>query len=229
MTTNGTQPDFQWSDFFVGHGLAYGFLSRVFYEVPDAELVARLVEDDLLADWPVESGQADVQSGLRLMRDFCRGWNDEHLKAIKRDFQRLFIGPDRLPAPPWESVYRTADRLIFEEQTLQVRQEYARMGFSAPTQYNEPEDHFGLELLFLVHLSGLGIAALEQNSTEGMDYVLEGMRRFLADHVMVWSPAFLADVIEHAQTDYYRGAALLARGTLAETAAVLEVPLETKK
>jgi putative dimethyl sulfoxide reductase chaperone len=228
LTTNGTQPGMQWSDFFVGHGLAYGFLSRVFYEVPDAELVRSLVSDDLLADWPIEGTQPDMQSGLTLMRDFCRGWNDEHLNSIKRDFQRLFIGPDRLPSPPWESVYRTPDRLMFEAHTLQVRQEYARMGFSAPTKTNEPEDHFGLELLFLVHMCGLGIAALEQNSAESLDFVLDGMQRFFSDHLNAWTPRFLNDVTQSAQTDYYRGAALLAGGCLAETAAILGVPVETK-
>lgn len=228
MTTNGTQPGIQWSDFFVGHGLAYGFLARVFYEVPDAELVRSLVEDDLLADWPIESRQENLQSGLNLMRDFCRGWNDEHLSVIKRDFQRLFIGPDRLPAPPWESVYRSPEQLMFEEQTIQVRQAYARMGFSAPTQYNEPEDHFGLEMMFLVHLCGLGIAALEQDSSESLDYVLDAMRSFFSEHLLAWTPRFLNDVAQSAQTDYYRGAALLASGSLAETATALGVPVESQ-
>ncbi|MFW5771884.1 MAG: TorD/DmsD family molecular chaperone [Phototrophicaceae bacterium] len=227
MTTN-SMSESQWSEFFVGHGLAYGFLSRVFYEVPDADLVQALVSDDLLADWPIDSRQENLQSGLNLMRDFCRGWNDDHLTAIKRDFQRLFIGPDRLPTPPWESVYRSPDRLMFEEQTLQVRQAYARMGFAAPTRYNEPEDHFGLELMFLVHLCGLGIAALEQNSAESLDYVLNNMRAFFTEHLNAWSPRFLGDVVQSAQTDYYRGAALLASGSLAETAAILGVSVETK-
>ncbi|MEI3231097.1 MAG: molecular chaperone TorD family protein, partial [Gordonibacter pamelaeae] len=44
------------------------------------------------------------------------------LGQLRSVYTKLFIGPAKLPAPPWESVYATGGRpLLFQESTLAVR------------------------------------------------------------------------------------------------------------
>jgi TorA maturation chaperone TorD len=43
----------------------------------------------------------------------------------------------------------------------------------------------------------------------------------MAEHLLKWAPDCLQRVIEHANTDYYRGVAYLTLGCLSETVKVL--------
>jgi putative dimethyl sulfoxide reductase chaperone len=215
--------DENWSTFFVATGLAYSFLSKVFYEDPASDFIGNIVAEDLLAEWPLESNHPDVLTGLHLMRDYLLSWNESQTQELQKDYNQLFIGPNSLPAPPWESVYRSPDRLMFEKYTLEVRQQYARLGLDIPKKMNEPDDHFGLEMYFIVHACGLGIAALEQGIEEQLNFIVSAMQDFFTKHLTQWTPAFLTDVVNNATTDYYRGAAYLASGCLTETALTLGV------
>lgn len=205
------QPDFQeWQATLTAYQLAYGFLSKALYEPPRAEFVRQLFADDLFADWPLSAADQDTQTGLQLLRACGADWNPD---ALRDDYAALFVGPPLL-AYPWESVYRSEEGIIFDEVTLQVREAYRHFGLQVPRAKREPDDHIGLEMAFMVHLCGLGIAACEQEDMAALDETLGAQRSFLADHLLCWATACLGLVIQHARTDYYRGIAHLAVGTL---------------
>ncbi len=211
-------------EMLIAHELAYGFLSKAFYEPPNKALLDILVADELFDAWPLETNQSEVETGLALLRGFCASWCGD-LEAVQHDYHNLFVGPGKLLAPPWESVYRSPDHLLFDNHTLQVRHEYRRFGMPIPHLYSEPEDHLGLELRFVAHLSQLGLAALDQNRPEVLDAVTGEISSFLNEHLLSWAPYCLNLVIEKATSDYYRGCAHLTLGCLAHTNEV--VRLET--
>lgn len=95
---------------------------------------------------------------------------------------------------------------MFDWPPLEVREAYRSMGLAA-ARSNEPDDHIGLELLFM--------ALLIQREAEGNVAARQARQQFLAEHLSQWAPAFCADVAAHAQTPFYRGVALLTRGLLA--------------
>lgn len=70
---------------------------------------------DLFATPPLQlSGPA--LAGWNLMHDYIQKHCGEEFAAdheLTGDYYRLFVGPDTVLAPPWESVYRHEDRLIF--------------------------------------------------------------------------------------------------------------------
>lgn len=211
----------------VAHQLAYSFLSKAYYELPEAEFINLLAEQRLFDEWLLGSDDESTKVGLELLKSFCEQWDDTQLVALNTDYTRLFIGPGAMFAPPWESVYRSAEHLIFDKQTLQVRQRYQAYGMPIPKLHVEPEDHFGLELRFVAYLCNLGINALEQNRGDQLLQIEAEVQSFLRDHVLQWSEALLSRVIEKAQTDYYRGIAYLTRGCLAQTSRAFgKQPLE---
>jgi TorA maturation chaperone TorD len=210
-----------WKATLTAHGLAYGFLSKVFYERPASAFINHLATEDLFVDWPLSAGDEETQAGLHLLKDFCAGWAEAGLPDLNWDYNCLFAGPGHLLAPPWESVYLSKEHLVFEAQTLEVRQTYRRFGLQAPKLHKEPDDHLGLELAFMVHLCSLGLAAIENGQPEMFQETLQAQREFMAEHLLKWAPDCLQRVIEHANTDYYRGVAYLTLGCLSETVKVL--------
>lgn len=207
----------------IAHQLAYTFLSKVFYEPPNRELIDTLAADNLFDAFPLETGQPEAETGLALLRDFCASWSADDLEALQHDYRRLFVGPGHLLAAPWESVYRGSDRLLFDTQTLLVRHEYQRFGMPIPNFHNEPEDHLGLEFRFIAHLCDLALGASERNQPQFIDAAIIEIQQFLRQHLLQWAPECLNLVIENARTDYYQGCSRLALGCLRYTTQIMQV------
>lgn len=223
MENNNHNPLSSKADQLTAYILAFGFLHKVFYESPTQAFVTVLVNGALFADWPIETSDEQSQTGLALLQTFTTNWQDNQLAELQRDFARLFVGPDRLLAPPWESVYLSREHLLFEEQTMAVRSFYGRFNLRAPHLNNEPDDHIGLEFAFLAHLCSLGLTAVNQNDTDALAEVLQAQRDFLDQHLLRWTPQFCQKVITRAETPFFRGVAHLALGSLQSTAQMLEI------
>jgi TorA maturation chaperone TorD len=161
-----------------------------------------------------------VSQGSILLQNWQREYVQDNSgalhAALSDDYNRLFIGPGKVLAPPWESVYKTKDRLIFQEHTLEVRKWYSRFGLESETIYREPDDHIGLELIFIAHLASLGLHATENQDNEPLKDLISAQRQFLQEHPMSWANLWCADVLEFGRTDFYRGVALLVDGVLGE-------------
>ncbi len=210
-------------DMLVGHYLAYQFLSKVFYEAPAEDFINSLVSNQLFDDWPLDSEEAEIQTGLALLCDFSQSWNGEKFTALAKEYARLFIGPGHIPVPLWESVYRSPEHLLFDKETLQVRQDYQRFGMGVPRLNVEPDDQLGLELRFVAYLARLGLAAIEQAKPDKLNAILVGMRSFLDEHLLLWANDCLHDVIRYTDSPYYAGVAHLTLGCLAHTNVLLQL------
>lgn len=216
-----------WERELTAYALAYGFLSRVLYAEPDEALLADLSDAELGETWPVEGDDPAIGTGLELLRRQLATLESTSLVDLRVDHCRLFVGPGRVRAAPWESVYRSKEHLIFEAQTLEVREAYRRFGLQAPHLGREPDDHLGLELAFMLHLCVLGIDAIGRQDPAALEEVLAAQRDFLDEHLLRWAPECLELVSRHARTDLYRAAGELALGTLRQAARTLGVDAGT--
>jgi TorA maturation chaperone TorD len=205
---------------------AYRFLTAVFHEPPTLAFLTSFAAENWIDEWPLNPARKETQIGLRLMGEFCAAWNESRLPDLESDFNRLFVGPGQPLAPPWESYYLSRDHLLFQEQTLAVRQAYRRFGLEAPHLHSEPDDSLSLELSFMAELCARCSAASDTGPGRGPGEIIEAQRQFLASHLLRWAPQCLRQVIESARLDYYRAGAFLGLGCLLETAAVIgtEVP-----
>ncbi|MCA9957681.1 MAG: molecular chaperone TorD family protein, partial [Anaerolineales bacterium] len=145
------------------------------------------------------------------------------------DYTNLFTGMRKLPVSPWESVYFNDERLVFQAQTMDVRAWYRRYGLEVRQLHQEPDDHIGLELMFVAHLAQLALAALEANNEPEFEQALTAQRGFLSKHLLLWSLLWCEQMLEYAQTDFYRGLTLIIRGALAELSRILELSLPEGK
>lgn len=187
---------------------AYTFTSRLLLEPPDLALLDRIGHPGLPDEWPMRDDAS--RQGMRLLIAGIA----EGPVPLARDHQALFVGPGPLLAPPYESVYLSREHLLFEEQTLQVREAYRAFGLVAPALNREPDDHIGLELHFLAEVCLRSLDALDAGDDDRLDATLAAHQAFLTDHLLVWGPDCLGRIREHATTDYFRGVALLTSGLL---------------
>lgn len=103
---------------------------------------------------------------------------------VEYDFNRLFVGPAAIPAPPYASAY-AEEPLLMGKQTLEVRDAYRALGLAVPDQNATPDDHLAFEL---DAVAALGVAG---------DESVEPLRTwFISDHMSGWIPLFAEAVRE---------------------------------
>jgi putative dimethyl sulfoxide reductase chaperone len=224
MTVERIHGRTDWPTLLTAETLLMGLLGKILYTYPDRGWLEPLVEPGFFAESPLPSEQPLFRQGLALLHEWNESQNGrlapDVLDDLRTDYTRLFIGPGKVLAAPWESVHFSEERLTFQQETLQVRDWYRRFGLEAVNLYHEPDDHIGLEVAFLAHLATLALSALEADR-ERFGMLLAAQRDFLRQHPLRWVAAWQEQVTNHAQTDFYRGAACLVRGALLELEALL--------
>jgi TorA maturation chaperone TorD len=183
----------------------YRILGGLLEECPSLELLETLAEDPALEELAGHFGRQLGEGLLALRADLRRG--PDARAAVRRDYTALFIGPRKKLAPPWESVYRSPDRLVMQEPEREVVRAYAseRVGFEGMGG-RRPADHIALELQFVAILLDRSVRSRSARAS---------LRRFLDQHLLPWVPALAADVKRHAKTDFFRGLAEVLEGLCA--------------
>jgi TorA maturation chaperone TorD len=212
MERQGTEQEIL-EEWLKGREIIYRLLARLYREGPGQDIIKPLLTEDTLAQLAQGEANEESRKGCRMMDEELKA--QENLEAyeakLRQDYTRLFIGPGEIKAPPWESVYRSRERLLFGEETLAVRKFYQSFGVSIKNLYREPDDHLSLELEFMSWLCG---KALEELPGGEWKRYLEGQEKFLREHLLEWVPAFTKDMENNAETAFFRGLASFTRGFL---------------
>lgn len=190
----------------------YCSLACLYRQEPDREVLAAISEqhqltclfEDVNSMLPVA---AELEADIAAYTLEIGAYQEQ----LRDDYNRLFVGPGPLLAPPWESVYRSKERLLFGEHTLAVRAFYHSYGLKAVKQEQEPEDHIALELEFAGWLCQ---QAADAPSPEDARGYIDGHREFLVKHLLEWIPAFCEAVCEGSSTVFYHRLAVLTQAWL---------------
>lgn len=184
-------------------------LGALFGFAPDSEqaapLVSALTTSDWYQDWPY------AHESLATLAQTFKTPSDEPLTEA---WQRLFIGPYALPAPPWGSVWLDRESVLFGESTLALRQWMRENAIAFDMQQNEPEDHIGTLLMLAAWLA-----------ENGRDTQCD---QLLAWHLLPWSHRFLSVFIDNAGHPFYEALGKLAQLTLADWQSTLLIPVAEK-
>lgn len=220
------------AEWFTGEALLFGLLGKLLYAVPEYDWYRRLVAEDVFGELPLAAEQPDIAAARQRLRAWRASLNGElsedAFDALRADYNRLFFGPGQIEAPLWESVHFNEERLLFQEQTAQVRRWYERYGLAPVSTAREPEDHLGLELAFIAQLAAQGLQALDSQPPAAVAELLAAQRQFLAEHPLQWVPTWYGLVDRQARTEFWRAIAQLTLGALRAVADQLdrERPLE---
>jgi DMSO reductase family type II enzyme chaperone len=124
---------------------------------------------------------------------------EQALRTLEIEYNRLFVGPGRPQAPPYESVYRDPRGLVMGPTARDVERRYAEAGLALAPDYHDLPDHVAMELGFMAYLT------MQEAEAQGKDVRvwLEKERTFLRDHLIVWLPRFCQRVREKSQHPFY--------------------------
>lgn len=196
---------------------AYDLLRRTFLEEPSPAYLEMVSQPGLIEDFPFSGESEKIFEGNRLVAAYLKKDDAAGQDAYDRlhwDYTRMFVGPYKLPAPPWESAYLNEQRLLFQKETLQVRYAYLKYGFRPRHFRQEADDHLGLELDFMFQLAKMALEKLKAGDLFGLSELVNDSRAFLEAHLLKWVPDLTRDVVENADTDFYKGMAKILHGYL---------------
>ncbi len=123
------------------------------------------------------------------------------LEPLRVDHAKLFVGPYKLLAPPYGSVY-LEDGKLMGDSTMQVKNLYSEEGLDFILK--ETPDHVAVELEFMYFLINKTLETQDQSGPTEECCYQQKQRSFFAGHLGQWLPIFAAKVEENAQTDFYR-------------------------
>lgn len=201
---------------------AFSVLGRFHRSAPDEQTLLTFWE--LLEEWPLSDTDA-AAAGLAAL-ELARS-SGETSEQIRSDHAYLYGHTAVAKVAPYESVHRGLEGLVFDEQTLEVREAYRSLQLQAPRLNKEPDDHIGLELDFIAQTSLKALDALDADSPDEAERYVRIGAAFLREHLQQWAPEMLTRMAEEARTQFMRGIGLLSLGAL-ETYARLVAPLHER-
>lgn len=131
---------------------------------------------------------------------------------VSVEFTKLFVGPPRPAAAPWETFYRgggdrqDGPKVGFGEATFEMRQQLRDAGLELSNENNQYADHMGIELLFA--------SIYADRASKGDEASAESLKSFVAAHPLKWIGAFRAAVDAAAPGGYYSRIVALAEALL---------------
>lgn len=149
-----------------------------------------------------EAGKALISSAGRYC-DIVEQIVIEDRDRLEFEYNRLFVGPGRLIAPPYESVYRTSDHLVMGETTLDAKKAYREIGLYARNAGREPEDHIAIELEYLEEIQKKCLVSLELADNVEVVRMVRLERDFLENHLMRWVPEFCQRITEGTRLNLF--------------------------
>lgn len=116
------------------------------------------------------------------------------LADLKGEYTRLFLGPEDYIAAPWESVYTTKERALFQESTLDVRTWFRRFGYVAGGYPNHPDDHISLMMDFLARTTQMAAEELARGEIKACTAILADQADFEKAHLLNWLYKYAKDM-----------------------------------
>jgi TorA maturation chaperone TorD len=141
--------------------------------------------------------------------DWCgeKTFKADHIKELMVDHARLFVGPFTLLAPPYGSVYLDTERRIMGDSTMAVADRYREAGLEMARDFKDVPDHVTVELEFMHFLISRAIEAATNNKFEAIRTYFQKQRSFLEYHLCAWITEFTKNIVNHAQSAFYKSLA----------------------
>lgn len=155
---------------------------------------------ELLANFLNQRYQDKLAQGVRKLENI----GQEDLEASYYEYHRLFIGPGKLQAPPFESSYRNPEGLVMQKETLAVRRFYHQAGLAVREQGRYPDDHLAFELEFICYLLSRLLRFYQEKGFWEETYQ-QWYLDFYQRHLGQWIFSHCQDVLAHSSTPIIQG------------------------
>jgi TorA maturation chaperone TorD len=128
------------------------------------------------------------------------------LLSLRIDFTRLFVGPFKLLAPPYGSVYLEHNKFM-GDSTIDVGKFYENEDLDIVIK--DAPDHITMELEFMHYLVVKQNQATNEENLQNIQLYQQKQKTFLFSHLARWVPKFTENIQKYAQTEFYKKLAQL--------------------
>ncbi len=125
----------------------------------------------------------------------------EDFTDLAVEYTRLFRGPVKAEAYPYESMY--IDGEIMGESTLDVVKRYSKAGVAVSKDFKDLPDHISAQLEFMSYLCTRELQVQEKGDFDEALRLKLMRQSFLKDHLAMWVPDFADSIIKNAKSPFY--------------------------
>lgn len=206
----------------------YDWLRHMFLKEPSMEIIEELIKMAKNYEYIEETSiETDLIIYFKSLKDKDLEYLNTELKA---EFARLFLGQNKLLAPPFESVYRSPRKRLLGEETMEVRKLYKEMGMEVLDFGSLPDDHIGLELEYMYYLSFKVLDLIEdEGEIKDIINLLEKQQKFIKEHLTMWVPEFCKDIKENTNLLFFKEIAKFTEKFIFEEKDIINITLESLK
>lgn len=175
----------------VSRAYLYTTFHKLFGGVPNEALLDELlgnVAASVVSEYAEDNSTFEGLAGF--LTSLAADNREELLDRAKDEYMRLFVGPARLPALPWESPYRTNEPSTFQESTLQVRAAYQLRGLQPKRLLRVPDDHVSLLCAFMAERAQYALTLFRQGDGQALLAELRAQHAFVYAHLASWLPEY---------------------------------------
>ena len=184
---------------------SYRILADCYYR-PDDELLKTLESFD---------PEAFEESLLIVVRSAPRA---DDIERHIVDYSKLFVGPFKLLAPPYGSVY-LEDGKFMGDSTLDAGNLYGLEGLDIVIK--DAPDHISVELEFMYFLVLAEAEARQNDNLEEAARLHDRQVSFLRVHLGSWVSEFAENIEQHSETEFYKTLGLATKNYILEDMARL--------
>lgn len=193
-----------WAEVWSFRELLYSFFANQLLE-PIQEEKKEMVTEQFWRQFPLEAANGQIMSGLEKLVN-CTSKLDEQdiIKSIEKvnvEYTELFIGPGVPKAPPWESFYNTRKKLFFGTTAFVMKDLLNKQGLESKHSGRQPEDHLGLELLYLTVLT----EQMHNQDRQSQVNIIRDQLAFMDEHLLSWIPNLYDDAKNNGSLGFYSG------------------------
>ena len=185
---------------------------------PSNECIHDFWTQGILKSLPVTSRNPRFLKAAAQLRSSLSDETSVH-ERMKDDYLALFTGKGTPLAPPYESVYMNNDRLLYGKQTGEVRDFYRSYGWESSFKNQLPDDHLGIELLFLTLMIE---KYLDLDDDVCQSEMRNEIKRFINAHLFTWLPRWNEDIQKNSVTMSYKGIGTLIYACIEDIYQIME-------
>ena len=196
------------------YAAAFCILGALHLNPPDEGVVKDFLS--MTDQWPLPLTSKGTQALADLRSELAANPSEEDIYTLWSDQNTLYGITGSAQLPPFESVHRCDDGLVFDDETVQVRRYYGAMGFQAPHLGQEPDDHIGLEMDFASKCLLKAADCFAGGDQEQGEQTMGVLCGFSGEHLLTWAPDFCLEGEKLAKTQWLRTVLILSGQTLSQ-------------
>ncbi|SDM39245.1 TorD/DmsD family molecular chaperone [Halarsenatibacter silvermanii] len=178
----------------------YHALSAGFY-VPEADNLTSSYSKEFSENFKILEAWTEAKEYVQGLENASESYSS--LEELLIEHSKLFLGPDKLLAPPYGSYY-IDDKVTMGESTRAVMDIYEKLELELSDSFKDLPDHIALELNFLAYLTEQQLVLSEEHKSEDSgENVLKWQKYFLENCLAPWYEPFVDRIKNNFDSEYY--------------------------